>query len=248
MTMNERFIDINMNFDHPDYPEESTLDAIVRKMSQDQVTDAVLTPLRPLIDFRFSACNDELHQAIAGHSNLVGLGIILPHHGPNEVERCIKDLGFKGIHLFPDLHWTILNLRRDIIDPVFAKAQELKIPIYLNTGRSDPWSNPGTVYDIAVRFPDVPIVMGHMWDTNLWPDAIVVARHCQNVYLEIPLLVTGAIKQAISEIGTDRLIVGSGYPESSPAAVRIMVAEYLDLSESEIQAVLYSNAKKLFGF
>jgi predicted TIM-barrel fold metal-dependent hydrolase len=247
MKMGLRFIDINMILDHPEYPSESTFESIERRMGLDEVGGAVVSSMRALADFSFSPSNDRVQKSIAGKGNFVGLGTILPHHGPEEVKRCMKDLGFKGIRLFPDIHWTILNLRRPLMDPIIETVRELKGILYLNSGRSDPWSNPGTVLDVAKRFPEIPTILGHMWDSYLWPDAIVVARRCPNVFLEIPVVATGVIQQAIREIGTDRLLAGSGYPASSPGALQAII-HHLDLAENEKNAILYKNAQTLFGF
>ena len=63
---------------------------------------------------------------------LIGFAWIDPRlpHAENEVERAIVDYKLRGIKMIPD-HWYPYEER---IFPVYAKIQELKVPVLFHSG------------------------------------------------------------------------------------------------------------------
>ena len=80
--------------------------------------------------------NDELAAAIAKHSpaGFAGFAALAPKDArtlpSRELERCVKELGFKGWKTHSNFGDSYLDEKR--YWPILAKAEELDVPIYLH--------------------------------------------------------------------------------------------------------------------
>lgn len=79
-------------------------------------------------------CNDELAAAVAKYpGRLAGFAALSPKDpqaAAVELERCVKDLGFKGWKTHSNFGDSYIDEKR--YWPVLAKAEELGVPIYLH--------------------------------------------------------------------------------------------------------------------
>ncbi|MEQ8832428.1 MAG: amidohydrolase family protein [Alphaproteobacteria bacterium] len=132
--------------------------------------------------------NDFLAERIARHGDRLAGFAILPMQAPEtaaeELERCVRDLGFKGAMVHGHTDGVYYDARQ--FDVVWDKVQSLDVPFYLHptNAKQDPFcfaDHPellgatwgwgvetgshalrllfGGVFD---RFPDVKLVLGHM--------------------------------------------------------------------------------------
>ncbi len=80
--------------------------------------------------------NDEMYEACAKSNGRFYAFAHLPLSDPiaaaNELERCVKELGFVGAMI--SAHYQDLPYDDEHYFPIFAKAQELDVPIYLHPG------------------------------------------------------------------------------------------------------------------
>ena len=134
--------------------------------------------------------NDYLAEWVAKYPNrYLGLAALAPQNAEQaarELERCVKDLGFRGAKI--NSHCRSEYLDEEKFWPLFAKAEELDVPIYLHpTAPSDalikgfakygfPIAGPPLGFGIdcllhSVRliysglfdkFPKLKIVLGHL--------------------------------------------------------------------------------------
>ena len=105
-----------------------------------------------------------------------------------EIERCIDDLGLKGMKLAPNYqNFDPLgaNARR-----VYEVAERRGLPIVFHQGtapmRTAPlmYAHPLVMDELAMDFPDLKIVMAHMG--HPWhEDCITVIRKHPNVYADV---------------------------------------------------------------
>jgi predicted TIM-barrel fold metal-dependent hydrolase len=112
--------------------------------------------------------------------------------------------------------------------PIMGVAQQHHAPILIHTGCiSYPGLcrlravDPVLIDDLAIRFPDVPIILGHMGTnsslTHDLPDrARQVAARNANVYLETCQATAEQIEQAYldPQIGPDKLVFGTDWGAS----------------------------------
>jgi predicted TIM-barrel fold metal-dependent hydrolase len=152
-----------------------------------------------------------------------------------ECDHWLSKPGFVGIGELvsvlpdPDLDVPIdENLRKMV--PIMEAAQQHRAPVLVHTGCiSYPRLcrlravDPVLVDDLAVRFPEVPIILGHMGTnsslTNDLPDRArqVAARH-EHVYLETCQATADQIERAYldPQIGPGKLVFGSDWGASIP--------------------------------
>jgi uncharacterized protein len=92
-------------------------------------------PFEPSLGTRIAkATNDELAAAVARHPDrYLGYATLAPKDpegAAKELERCVKELGFRGWNTHSNVGDSYLDEKR--YWPVLAKAEELGVPIYLH--------------------------------------------------------------------------------------------------------------------
>jgi len=162
------------------------------------------------------------------------------------VKTALKSWGFKGVKLHPLFQAFLPN--DEIVHPIMEEARKSRAPVLIHTGHS-PFSLPWSVGELAENFPDVRIVMLHMGDGHglYIQGAMNTAKRFENVYLETSAMpMATKIKEAVHQVGKDRVMYGSDIPFGHPA-VEIAKHTVADLTEDESAHVFYLNAKRLLG-
>ncbi|MBX9740363.1 MAG: amidohydrolase family protein [Beijerinckiaceae bacterium] len=101
--------------------------------------------------------NDRLHQAISLHptrfAGFAALPTIHPEAAADELDRCVSELGFKGAMIHGLTNGLWLDDKR--FWPIFARAEKLRVPIYLHP--SFPHADVMKAYyaDYAKDYPQV---------------------------------------------------------------------------------------------
>lgn len=194
---------------------------------------------------------------------LFGMAMINPHKGMaavRELERAVKELGFKAVYASPYRYGIRANDPK--FYPIYAKAIELKVPVFIYTTmnyRTDlPMDVGRPLYldQAAMDFPQMKIVAssgGWPWV----PELIGVARRHRNVFIDTSLhrpkhLATpGSGFEMLMQFGNtllqDRVVFGSG-GEDLGMPLREIIEEFraLPLKEYVKGKWLYQNALALF--
>jgi len=142
-----------------------------------------------------------------------------------EMERAYHDLKLRGLKLGPN-YQNFEPLGQNALR-VYTKAQELNLPILFHQGTSPirdaplRYAHPLVMDEIAIRFPELRIVMahiGHPWQE----DCLVVIRKHPHVYADIsgrfyrPWAFYNGIRMAYEWGVMDKLLLGSDYPITMP--------------------------------
>lgn len=186
------------------------------------------------------------------------------------VERGIKDLGLKGVNLYPQTGFFINDPRtRRLLDKISAMG----LPLTCHTGQQGPapfrgkYGDPLHLDDIVVDYPNMTIIAGHMafgWheqlfyqaglkynlatDVSAWQD---VARSNFHKFCQV-------LRQALDRMGKDRVLFGTDNPFVSAL---MSTKDYADLikglpqnapdgitfTEDEVKAMLGDNAARIFN-
>ena len=106
-----------------------------------------------------------------------------------ELQRHVTEMGFRGLKLYPTYQHFYPNANR--LYPLYAKAEELGVPVMLHTGSSIfrgariKYGDPLYLDDVAVDFPDLALVMAHS-GRGFWYDrAYFLAKLHANLHMEI---------------------------------------------------------------
>ncbi len=168
-----------------------------------------------------------------------------------ELDRCVKDLGFKGLKLYPTYQEYYPNQRS--VYPLYAKADELGIPVMIHTGSSVlkgariKYGNPVYIDDVAVDFPDLKIIMVHSGRGFWYDEAFWLARQHRNVYMEIAGLPPQNLLRYFPDLekNADKIIFGSDWPFAPGISKNIETIRGLPLEESTTAKILGLNAQAI---
>jgi len=170
-----------------------------------------------------------------------------------ELERCVHELGFRGLKLLPT--YQLFYPNDNNLYPVYAKAEELGIPVMFHTGSSLfrgsrlKYGDPLYLDDVAVDFPNLVIVQAHS-GRGFWYDrAAFLARLHSNVYMEVAGLPPHKLLDYFPELErlADKVIFGSDWPGVPSIGANIEAIRALPLSEETKVKILGENAARILG-
>ena len=102
------------------------------------------------------------------------------------IEYGIRELGFKGVHLYP--HWFGIPINDKKYYPIYAKCVEVGAAITIQIGSPTPRSRarlvatPAMLEEIAFDFPELTLIGLHIG----WPytqEMIMLCRNFENVFI-----------------------------------------------------------------
>jgi predicted TIM-barrel fold metal-dependent hydrolase len=143
----------------------------------------------------------------------------------DEAERCVVDLGLRGIKLGPNYQGFDPLAKAALA--LYGWAQERKLPILFHQGTSPirdaplRYAHPLVMDEIAIRFPELRIVMahlGHPWQV----DTFAVIRKHPHVYADVsagfyrPWSFYHAMRLATEWNVLEKLLFGSDMPLATP--------------------------------
>ena len=133
-----------------------------------------------------------------------------------ELRRCVDDLGFRGVKLYPPyMPWPLHDERWFTI---YEFAAERRLPVLFHTG-TEPNALPRYLDVIAPRFPTAYLIAGHSGNVaGPRAQAIAATRANPNVYLETcsSFRTPGVIEELVERAGADRVLFGSDTPLMDP--------------------------------
>ena len=101
--------------------------------------------------------NDRLAEAIARHparfAGFAALPTVTPDAAADELERCVRDLGFKGAMIHGLTNGKFIDEKQ--FWPIFERAAALGVPIYLHPSFPHPQVMEAYYSDYAKDFPQV---------------------------------------------------------------------------------------------
>jgi predicted TIM-barrel fold metal-dependent hydrolase len=192
-----------------------SVDALLQDMDRFGVDRSLVIPFPVVEDWR--AAHDEIGRATAAHPDrLAGAACLYPfipeRQFRDEVRRCRERYGFTALKLQPQ--YQALNPISSSSDFLFEAALENRMAVVCHTGSGVPYSLPSLFMIPARKFPDLRIVLAHSGGGLFAGEAIVAARFCPNIYLELSTLAPHQMLEIVREVPAGRLMIGSDLPES----------------------------------
>jgi predicted TIM-barrel fold metal-dependent hydrolase len=194
------------------------------------------------------AQNDEVLQALSHyHDKAFGFVYLNPKHTEaslKELDRCVKDGPMVGVKL-----WVAKRCDAAELDPLVARAAELKAPIlqhtwYKTAGNLAGESTSGELAVLARRHPQASFVCGHSGGT--WELGLRAIRDVPNIVAEVggsdPT--AGFVELAVRELGPERVIFGSDIGGRSFASQLAKVAG-AEIPEATRRLILKDNLRRL---
>jgi predicted TIM-barrel fold metal-dependent hydrolase len=177
-----------------------------------------------------------------------------------EARRLVASGAVRGLKLHPPLQEFFANDR--LAYPLYEVFAEAKLPVLFHTGHSGigtgmpggggirlKYGNPMHIDDVAVDFPDMPIILAH--PSFPWQDeAISVCLHKPQVYIDLsgwsPKYFSPTLVQYANTLLKHKVLFGSDYPWITPERWLADFAR-IDIRDDVRPLILKDNAARLFG-
>jgi len=186
-----------------------------------------------------------------------------PMRGPEavkEAKRLIATGGFRGFKL----HCPLMKFHANdkAAYPFYEVLNEAKMPVIFHTGHSGigtgmpggggvrlKYGHPMDIDDVAVDFPDMPIIMAH--PSFPWQDeAISVCLHKPQVYIDLsgwsPKYFSPILIQYANTLLKKKMLFGSDYPLITPDRWMTDFAA-IAIRDEVRPLILKENAARLFS-
>jgi predicted TIM-barrel fold metal-dependent hydrolase len=208
--------------------------------------------------------NDEVVAFAAENSDIVmAFASVDPMRGADavkEARRLIAAGGIRGFKLHPPLQQFHANDKAAY--PFYEVLAEAKLPVIFHTGHSGigtgmpggggvrlKYGNPMDIDDVAVDFPDMPIIMAH--PSFPWQDeAISVCLHKPQVYIDLsgwsPKYFSPILIQYANTLLKKKMLFGSDYPLITPDRWMTDFAA-IAIRDEVRPLILKENAARLFS-
>jgi len=157
--------------------------------------------------------NDEVLRALRHYPDrALGFVYVNPRHTQaslDELHRCVRDGPMVGAKL-----WVAQHCNQPSLDPLVARATELKVPVLQHawqkiTGNLPGESTAADVAELAARHPQATIICAHT--NGEWESGIRAIRPYPHVYAELcgsdPT--AGFTEMAVRELGAERVLYSS---------------------------------------
>lgn len=246
------------------------VDGLLSSMDRGRIAMAGLVALWATSPRNGSDCfvtGDELAPLIRRHRSrffgIVGVDPRLPRDhaffAPRYIERAVRKLGFKGVHLA--LPWLGLGPADKRLYPVYAKCIELDVPVVIPLGLAPPRSGARTVAEpvlldpVIGDMPELRIVgtrIGYPWER----ESVFLARNNPNFNIAadwpaprcwgadfLNFIQQGRFPKY--DAGSDQVMWGSDFPMQEPHISRGEL-ERLGFSDLITRQVLHDNAVRVF--
>lgn len=206
--------------------------------------------------------NEEVAELAAEHSDImIPFASVDPMRGDaavREANRMIEKFDVKGFKFHPQYQAFFANDRKAY--PVYEAIAAAKLPAVFHTGHSGmgtglpggggirlKYGNPMDVDDVAVDFPDMPIILAH----PSWPwqdEALSVCLHKPQVYIDLsgwsPKYFPPQLIQFANTQLRHKVLFGTDYPLITPDRW-LADFEKIDIRDEVRPLILKENAARL---
>jgi len=206
--------------------------------------------------------NDVVAEFAAENADIIiAFASIDPTRGADavrEAKRLVASGTIRGLKLHPPLQQFFPNDR--IAYPLYEVFAEARLPVLFHTGHSGigtgmpggggvrlKYGNPMYIDDVAVDFPEMPIILAHP-SFPLHDEAISIFLHKPEVYIDLsgwsPRYFPANLIQYANTLLKHKVLFGSDYPLITPDRWLADFAK-IDIKPEVRPLILKENARKL---
>jgi uncharacterized protein len=183
---------------------------------------------------------------------VAGVNLERPVEAVRELDRAVRELGFKALRVIPWL-WKLPPNDR-LYYPLYVKCIELDVPFCTQVGHTGPLMPSETgrpipyIDEVALTFPELKIVGGHIGYP--WTDEMIaLAWKHEHVYIDtsayLPRYYPPQLLHFMNSYGQDKVLFGSNFPmlDLKQCAEQ---ARALELKPEVKAKFLAGNARRVF--
>jgi hypothetical protein len=223
-------------------------DELIANMDANGVDMVVAFPkANPHTDYRVE--NERIIASMKEHpTRIVAFARINPYFGAKAVAdvRDYAAMGALGLKIHPirDFSGNRVN-DPELMFPIIEAAQEASLLVLIHSGE---WWNcsPSLIADLARNFPRTSFVMAHSAGFGGHQEAIAVARHQDNLYVDTasngyPDITSNVVRA----LGPERVLYGSDHPTQPFGFELGKIVKYANLNSDELDLILGRNLARL---
>jgi predicted TIM-barrel fold metal-dependent hydrolase len=117
--------------------------------------------------------------------------------------------------------------------------------MFFHTG-TPAFSTPTQLAELALRYPKVNFIMGHMGSTDFKMEATAAATQADNIYLDTSWILPELVTRAVETVGAERVLFSSDSPLST-LSIELGCRRAAKLSDEERAQVMGGNMLRLLG-
>ncbi len=189
--------------------------------------------------------NQLLAEAIAPHPRLVGCWTVLPNQAgefppPAALFRQMQAARVAAVRVFPDTHKFLLNAvsMGELLEAMVAR----RVPLFISVKRGVAWRD---LYALLAEFPDLVCVI---CDHGCWGEDRLfrpLLERYPNVYVDTAqYLLDGGIEALVADYGPQRVLFGSGFPESYFGGM-MMALKHAQISAEAKALIAHGNLERI---
>jgi predicted TIM-barrel fold metal-dependent hydrolase len=235
---------------------EITVSEFVRELDLAHVDRAVLLTVA-WKDGPVRQRNEATAEIVQKYSDrLIGFAAFNPNAGGQavaELEYAVHELRFRGAKVVAQNVEMLYNDPR--YHPIYAKIQELGIPIMFHTGPSflgtrSQYGDPLTLEDVALAFPNMKIIVAHLSMHRFMEAHSLLVRY-PNVSADLSFWpLHPAYRDLIpwrlfEETVSEKLLMGSDFPVGQTPVEAVEAVKSLPIGDRFKARILGENAAKL---
>ena len=262
--LDQELLDASAKYFRADQDRTPTLASIAEHYRARRTAAVVFTVDAPAGTGHPPLSSEEIADQVAEHPDvLIPFGSVDPHTGKAAVARArrlVTEHGVRGFKFHPSLQAFEPNDLR--FYPLYEAIQELGVPALFHTGQTGAgagsrggggirlaYSNPMYLDDVAVDFPDMPIILAH--PSFPWQEeALSVATHKPQVYIDLsgwsPKYFPPILVQYANTLLKDKVLFGTDFPVLTPE--RWMAdLEKIAIRDEVKPGIFKDNAVRLLG-
>jgi len=216
-------------------------DELLRRMDAHGIETAIARPMGAELAVLNEAGNNRVLQA---HPRIRGLATVNPWFGETAIEelkRC-REIGAVGLFLHPSRQGFMPT--DAVVQPIIDWAAETGWPVMFHTG-SYVESDILAVGEVARKYPQTDFIAGFGGFTDMWFELPGVFGEVPNLILDASMMWGSAIQEIIALHGQSRVLYGSAEPRNR-YGTGMKSLERIELTQEQLQAVLWDNAKRIF--
>jgi predicted TIM-barrel fold metal-dependent hydrolase len=225
-------------------------DELIANMDANGVDMVVGFPkANPHTDYR--AENERIIASMKQHpTRVAAFARINPYFGAKAVAD-ISDyaaMGVRGLKIHPMREFSGNRVNDpELMFPIIEAAQKANLLVLVHSGE---WWNcsPSLIADLARNFPKTNFVMAHSAGFGGHQEAIAVARHQDNLYVDTasngyPDITSNVVRA----LGPERVLYGSDHPTQPFGFELGKIVKYANLDSAQLDLILGKNLARLLG-
>ena len=234
-------------FYHLEMTKKGTVDDLVT-LYQEYGIDNMLVHSTATREQQVEHINDFIIEEVRKHKELIGFGTMHPDYKNKEQEfQRILECGLKGLKIHPDFQEVNIDDKR--MYPIYEMVGD-KVPILFHVGdKVKDFSHPRRLLKVMNDFPKLRPVAAHMGGYSVWDEALELFKGRQvwfDTCSSFAFLTNQKIEKIMKTHGVEKILFASDYPmwDAKKEYERLLT---LDLTQSQLEDILYNNGMRLLS-